>query len=65
MSDTRPALPPQSPCISLCTLDEADICMGCHRTVDEIIDWTMLDDAGKNAVLERVRERAASRPQVA
>ncbi|MEO0573810.1 MAG: DUF1289 domain-containing protein [Pseudomonadota bacterium] len=61
MSEMRP----QSPCISICTLDEQDICMGCHRTMDEIIDWAMLDDDAKRAVLERVNERAQTRPAVA
>ena len=65
MDRMRPLEPVASPCISICTLDDADICMGCHRTVDEIIDWAMLDDDEKRAVLERVRERAATRTEVA
>ena len=29
-----------SPCINRCCLDEAGlICVGCLRTLDEIIDW--------------------------
>ncbi|MEL7312950.1 MAG: DUF1289 domain-containing protein [Pseudomonadota bacterium] len=51
----------QSPCISVCTLDDSDICMGCFRSLDEIIDWTMLDEAGKLQVLENVAQRAAER----
>ena len=54
---------PQSPCISLCTLDEDDICMGCLRSLDEIVDWTMLSDDEKRAVLANVAERAALRNQ--
>ncbi|MEN7342300.1 MAG: DUF1289 domain-containing protein [Pseudomonadota bacterium] len=54
---------PQSPCISVCTLDEDNVCMGCFRTLDEIIDWTMLDDAEKQAVLDNVATRAAGREQ--
>ena len=26
----------ESPCIRHCTLDDADICLGCGRTLDEI-----------------------------
>lgn len=26
-----------SPCIGTCTLNENDICIGCHRHIDEII----------------------------
>ena len=54
---------PQSPCISICTLDDQDVCLGCLRTLDEIIDWTMLDDAAKRAVLERVAARSQQREQ--
>ncbi|MEL6870125.1 MAG: DUF1289 domain-containing protein [Pseudomonadota bacterium] len=61
MDDLRP----QSPCISICTLDEQDICMGCHRTLDEIIDWSMLDDDAKRDVLVQVTNRAAARATVA
>ncbi|MEL7024422.1 MAG: DUF1289 domain-containing protein [Pseudomonadota bacterium] len=51
----------QSPCISICTLDESDICMGCYRSLDEIIDWTMLDEPAKRQVLENVARRAAEK----
>ncbi|MFK8051990.1 MAG: DUF1289 domain-containing protein [Woeseiaceae bacterium] len=50
-------LSPQSPCISICTLDEQDVCMGCARTLDEIIDWAMMDDPAKQAVLDRLAIR--------
>ena len=32
---------PESPCISVCLLDENDICTGCFRSADEITDWFM------------------------
>ena len=54
---------PQSPCISICTLDENDVCMGCLRTLDEIVDWTMLSDDEKRSVLANVAERGQSRNQ--
>lgn len=58
---TNPSSKPQSPCISICTLDEQNLCLGCLRTLDEIIDWTMLDDQQKHAVLARVAERTVAR----
>lgn len=61
---SNPATAPQSPCISICTLDDADICMGCYRSLDEIIDWTMMDDSQKGLVLENVERRAAAHEQV-
>lgn len=48
---------PRSPCISVCVLDENDICMGCYRSADEITDWFMASDDQKREVLCRARER--------
>ena len=53
MSDVEP----QSPCISICVLDEQDICCGCFRSADEITDWFMASSDGKREILERARER--------
>jgi predicted Fe-S protein YdhL (DUF1289 family) len=54
-TDERP-LP--SPCVSVCELDPVSgFCKGCWRTVDEIARWSALDNPGKLAVLERLRER--------
>ncbi|MEO1582649.1 MAG: DUF1289 domain-containing protein [Pseudomonadota bacterium] len=52
---------PQSPCISICTLDENDRCVGCLRTLDEIMDWTVMDDAAKQQVLDNVAARVSER----
>lgn len=48
---------PQSPCISVCLLDEGDICVGCYRSADEITDWFMANAKGKREILKRARER--------
>ncbi len=48
---------PESPCVSICALDENDICMGCYRSAQEITDWFMASDAEKREILARVRER--------
>ncbi|NCF18727.1 MAG: DUF1289 domain-containing protein [Haliea sp.] len=48
---------PQSPCISVCLLDEGDICVGCCRSADEITDWFMANAEGKREILKRARER--------
>ncbi|MRX06943.1 DUF1289 domain-containing protein [Pseudoduganella sp. FT25W] len=40
-----------SPCVSLCKMDmERRYCMGCLRTIEEIIAWSKADDAYKRAV---------------
>jgi hypothetical protein len=43
---------PQSPCISICVLDQNDVCEGCFRTGNEIVDWFTADDARKREILE-------------
>ena len=48
---------PQSPCISVCVLDEADICQGCFRSGAEITDWFMANAEQKRAILQRTVER--------
>ena len=50
--------PLQSPCISVCSLDEKDVCIGCHRSVTEITAWARMDNDQRRAVLLRCRERS-------
>lgn len=47
----------RSPCVSVCALDERDICIGCHRTGDEITHWSRLTDEQRREVLVLVAER--------
>ncbi len=53
MSDDEP----RSPCISVCVLDDNDICMGCYRSAAEITDWFMATDEQKRETLRLARER--------
>jgi predicted Fe-S protein YdhL (DUF1289 family) len=48
---------PRSPCISVCVLDEHDICSGCYRSAEEITDWYMASAEQKREVLRRAHER--------
>ena len=53
----------RSPCISVCVLDDEDICLGCYRSAAEITDWVMMSNDEKREVLRRSRERLeASNP---
>ena len=49
-----------SPCVKVCSLDDAAVCVGCFRSADEIRDWMILDRPGKLAVLERAAARRAA-----
>ena len=53
-----------SPCIQVCSLDKYDICVGCYRDLQEIVDWQQLNDADKRLVLTRTAERRRARGQV-
>lgn len=51
-----------SPCVRLCTLDEAGVvCVGCFRTLDEIKAWGTLDADGRRAVIAAADGRRAER----
>tara|TARA_B100001540_G_scaffold286062_1_gene279560 strand:- start:1979 stop:2173 length:195 start_codon:yes stop_codon:yes gene_type:complete len=54
---------PRSPCISVCVLDEHDVCAGCYRTAEEITDWFMSSAQEKRDILARAQaRREASMP---
>ncbi len=50
--------PVQSPCISICALNEKDVCIGCYRSVAEITTWAGMDNGQRQVVLRRCRERS-------
>jgi uncharacterized protein len=53
--------PIASPCIDVCQIDAGSgFCAGCHRTLDEIADWSMLNDTQKLAVLRALPARKSS-----
>ena len=47
----------KSPCISVCVLDENDICEGCYRSAQEITDWSELSSQQKKTVMVEVGVR--------
>lgn len=47
----------RSPCVSICSLDEQEVCIGCQRTIDEIMNWSGMSDEERRKVLEKVAER--------
>lgn len=46
-----------SPCISICRLDNHNVCVGCYRTQVEICDWYTLDNEAKANILQEVEKR--------
>ena len=46
-----------SPCTKNCSLNTStNICEGCGRTLDEIVEWTRMTDDEKQEVMDRLSE---------
>ncbi|WP_269521015.1 DUF1289 domain-containing protein [Alteromonas sp. BMJM2] len=45
---------PISHCKAQCKLTNDDICSGCNRTLDEIVNWASYTFDQKNAVIQRL-----------
>lgn len=51
-----------SPCNKLCAMDaEQRYCLGCKRTLDEIVRWGEMNDAEREAVLAALAARPESK----
>lgn len=51
-----------SPCVNVCRMDDASgWCLGCRRTLQEIAQWSVMDDEAKLAVWGQLRQRRAGR----
>ncbi|SDY64925.1 DUF1289 domain-containing protein [Pseudomonas sp. NFIX28] len=68
MTQTAAARPPKplysnvspavaSPCVSLCRLDEAKVCKGCFRHVEDIREWRSADDERRRVICRQALER--------
>ncbi|WP_374439472.1 DUF1289 domain-containing protein [Pseudomonas panipatensis] len=49
--------PIPSPCCRRCCLDDGDICLGCGRSLAEILEWSAADGARRRAIVETAQER--------
>jgi predicted Fe-S protein YdhL (DUF1289 family) len=48
-----------SPCVKICVVHpEARLCIGCHRTLDEIAQWSKMSDEDRTRVKAELPERA-------
>ena len=46
----------QSPCIRRCTLTDADVCIGCGRSLDDIKSWTLVSPVEQQRILDRAQQ---------
>ncbi|MCX5747156.1 MAG: DUF1289 domain-containing protein [Proteobacteria bacterium] len=57
MSDERGIS--SSPCVRNCCLTDHDICVGCGRSLPEILEWSRADPPRRRVVLRLAEERLA------
>lgn len=53
--------PFRSPCIRICCLDDQDICLGCYRSLADILNWQNASNEEKQRILELCKLRKAER----
>jgi len=59
-TDTPQDVP--SPCIRHCCLDDQDVCLGCGRTLADILRWHDASPEERRQIVEMARQRLAQRP---
>jgi uncharacterized protein len=52
----------ESPCVRNCCLNDDDVCLGCRRTLHEIMHWQASTNEEKLAILKRAEARLKSQP---
>ncbi|MCC9657846.1 DUF1289 domain-containing protein [Rhodopirellula halodulae] len=52
--------PPASPCVGVCQVNDRQICVGCHRSLEEIGRWSIASSDEKRSILELVQSRRAN-----
>jgi uncharacterized protein len=49
--------PIASPCIRNCCLDEDEICLGCFRSLLEVVAWADADNIARQEILNNTKTR--------
>ena len=53
-----PPRPIATPCIQVCIIDgESGLCLGCHRTLQEVGTWSRLDDEARRTIMGELKSR--------
>lgn len=47
-----------SPCVSICSMNEEELCIGCYRTAKEIREWLLMEDDERMDVIAKSAERS-------
>jgi predicted Fe-S protein YdhL (DUF1289 family) len=59
MNDPRATV--ASPCTRNCCLDAQDVCLGCGRTLEDILRWHAAGDDERRRIVALAAERRAAR----
>ena len=55
----------ESPCIAVCKIDyESGYCIGCKRAIEEINNWSILNDQQKKKILTKVKSKNTYKQKV-
>ena len=56
------ALPMDTPCVKICTLDHGSgVCLGCGRTIEEIARWSGMGEAERARIMAELPLREEQR----
>lgn len=50
-----------SPCVRNCCLDADDICLGCGRSLQDIMQWTASSEVEKQQIVAKAKQRKRAR----
>lgn len=59
-----PERPVRSPCVSICAMDDQDLCTGCQRSAEEITRWGRMPNDERRAVLALCYQRALAQGSI-
>jgi len=48
-----------SPCVRSCCLDQDDVCLGCFRSLQEILQWGAATEQRQREIVEQASQRKA------
>ncbi|ARN73743.1 DUF1289 domain-containing protein [Oceanicoccus sagamiensis] len=51
-----------NPCVRNCCLDDTKVCMGCGRSLAEILEWHNADSPRQQQISQRAKQRMGQRP---
>jgi len=52
-----------NPCIRHCCLDDNDICLGCYRSLPEILKWSVSTEQERRNILKHSQKRKQKHTQ--